>query len=329
MCRGRGTSSDRRDSYFLCIVRVLMAINLLISWNNIVLLFHCVATATLIQLIWCFKPTKGWYLISAIIAFVAGVGCIYVGIELLPPIRELSEAGTTFTQHQPILPDDDNPEDDDYYDNIFGEVVDIKRFDTALEASAEPPCEYGTTTILRSITCEETLVGAIAAFGSGALWFLVIDCILRFVDTTWWEAAQEHHIWSSHNRPNGNHSNNNYSNNNNSNSNNNNNSIGNGSGNREDLIVHSAIGSTGRATPGIDRTDETARLDSSWRNDGENSENHGDPNTVITPITEEDDMMENAIAEDELEDSSLELPVNSIEIPSGDQNVRAIDSCSF
>lgn len=300
-----------------------MAINLLICWNNIVLLIHCVTTAILIQLIWCLKPTKGWYLISAIVAFVAGIGCLYVGIELLPPIRELSEAGMAFTQHQPILPDDDNPEDDDYYDNIFGEVVDVKRFDIALEASNEPPCEYGTTTILRSITCEETLVGAIAAFGSGALWFLVIDCILRFVDTTWWEAAQEHRIWSNHNRLNGN------SNSNNINNDNNNNSNGNGSGNREDLIIRSAMGSTGGAATDHDRTDETARLDSSWRNDGDNSENHGDPNTIITPITEEGDIEENAVVADEMEDSSLEVPVNSIEIPSGEQNVKATDSSSF
>jgi len=311
MSRRRETNSEQKDNHFLCIARVLMAFNLLISWYNIILLIHCVAMATLIQLIWFFKPTKKWYLSSAVISFVAGIGCLYVGIELFPSWDRLTGTGTIMTQYQPILPEDDAYDDDDYYDNILGEVVDIKRFDSALEESAKPPCEYGTTTILRSISCDETIVGAIAAFCSGAMWFLTIDFILRFLDTTLLELVQEYRERRNNESL--------QDDDNNSTS-----SFGDGFETDEDLLMSSEMGLQWPAATDHDRTDETARMDVSVpmsSNDTEHDENHGGPNTILQLSTDEDGNSDNDVAADEMEDSGLLVPVNSIEIPSEAENV--------
>jgi len=248
------------DTGFQCLIRILMVINFLISWTNLVLFMHCFVTATAIQLIWCFAPTKRGYLTSAVLAFVAGVGCVYMGVELFPLFT--SADARRLTEHRLDPRGDDDGcyyDDDDYYDNIFGRIVDVEKIDAALEVSTATDCEFGTTEILRSIGCDETVVGAFAAFGSGALWFMVVDCILRIVKASWREAATRRDYRSSDGESDGGGGGGGAADR----------SVGLESDDEGDLIVRRALMVVAEGFAATvadhDRTAETARLDSSWQ----------------------------------------------------------------
>ena len=94
---------------------IFSVLALSISWNN------RVALVIGIQVIWCCKPTKKGFLASALLALAAGVGCFYVGLELIPPFHS-----TSHTTDDPAMDDifDDDDDDDDYYYKEGNKVYD-------------------------------------------------------------------------------------------------------------------------------------------------------------------------------------------------------------
>jgi len=174
----------RRDGYLIAAVFLSM-LSLSISSGNTVSLALGITGVVFLQVVCCCKPNKQNFAFSAFVSLVIGIGYIFVGLALHPAFYR-DDAGNATTL-SPL---------NDESDNIF----DLDNDDTHRDTDHNTPNIFVENSCGKIpsllFQCQTTKEGSIASFISAILWFVITECIHRFVYSgrlEWWERHNSRH----------------------------------------------------------------------------------------------------------------------------------------